>query len=149
MATIRRSLTLATPAADVWSALADVGAIHERLARGFVTHTQLDDDGTRLVTFEGGFVARELLVSVAEDERRLAYSVIESPTGLRHHHATFEVVDEGDGCRLDWVVDVAPDDAAPALAGMMDRGCEAMRSTLSSPAEVAHAAVSAAPPGDG
>jgi carbon monoxide dehydrogenase subunit G len=137
MATIRTSISLATPAADVWAALADVGAIHERLARGFVTDTKLDDDGTRLVTFEGGFVARELLVSVSEDERRLAYSVIESPTGMRHHHATFQVVDEGDGSRLDWVVDVAPDEAAPLIAGMMDVGAAAMRATLSPTSEPA------------
>jgi carbon monoxide dehydrogenase subunit G len=139
MATIRRSIPLDTPAAEVWSAVADVGAIHERLARGFVTDTQLADDGTRLVTFEGGFVARELIVSVSEAERRLAYSVIESPTGMRHHHATFEVVDEGDGSRLDWVVDVAPDEAAPLIAGMMDLGAEAMRTTLSSISEPAAA----------
>ena len=132
MATIRTSIPLDTPAADVWSALADVGAIHERLARGFVTDTKLDDDGTRLVTFEGGLVARELIVSVSEDERRLAYSVIESPTGLRHHHATFEVVEGDDGCRLDWVADVAPDEAAPLIEGMMTVGAEAMRATLSS-----------------
>jgi carbon monoxide dehydrogenase subunit G len=137
MATIRTSIPLDTPAAEVWAALADVGAIHERLARGFVTDTQLDDDGTRLVTFEGGFVARELLVSVSEDERRLAYSVIESPTGMRHHHATFQVVDEGDGSRLDWVVDVAPDEAAPLIAGMMDVGAAAMRATLSPTSEPA------------
>jgi hypothetical protein len=136
MATIRRSIPLAAPAADVWSALADLGAIHERLARGFVTDTQLDDDGTRLVTFDGGFVARELIVSMSEDERRLAYSVIESPSGLRHHHATFEVVEVGQGSRLEWVVDVAPDEAASLLAGMMDLGAKAMQATLS-PAPVA------------
>ena len=56
---------------------------------------------------------------------------------MRHHHATFEVVDEGQRCSLEWVVDVAPDDAAPLLAAMMDAGAAAIRATLSSRSEPA------------
>ena len=133
MATIRRTIPIARPAAEVWDAVADAGAIHERLARGFVIDTQVDGD-LRTVTFEGGVVATELLVSVDPERRRLAYSVIDSPLGMQHHHATFEVVDAGDGCRLEWVVDVSPDSAAPALEAMVDLGCAAMEQTLSAPA---------------
>ena len=131
MATIRRSIPIARPAPVVWAAVADVGAAHTRLARGFVTATRLDGD-TRVVTFEGGTVARELVVDVHHDTRRVAYAVIESPLGLRHHHATMQVVDAGDGCRLEWVVDLAPDSAAPAITAMVDLGAAAMRRTLSS-----------------
>ena len=129
MATIRRTIPIDRPAAGVWGAVADAGAVHDRLARGFVTATELDGD-VRTVTFEGGVVARELIVSVDPDRRRLAYSVIESPLGLRHHHATFEVVDEGERCSLEWVVDLSPDTAAPAVEAMVDLGCTAMQRTL-------------------
>ena len=132
MATIRRSIPTTRPAAEVWAAVADLGAIHERLAAGFVTDTELDGD-TRVVTFDGGVVAQELIVSVDHDRRRLAYSVIDSPLGMRHHHATFEVVDDGSGSRLEWVVDLSPDAAAPAMEAMVDLGCAAMQRTLSLP----------------
>jgi hypothetical protein len=137
MATIRRTIPIASPAPAVWAAIADVGAVHERLARGFVTDTRLDDDGTRIVTFEGGTVARELIVDVDPDARRFAYAVIESPLGLRHHHATFQVVADtldADACRLEWVVDLSPDEAAPAMSAMVDLGAAAMQRTLSSTA---------------
>jgi hypothetical protein len=131
MATIRKTIPSDRPAPEVWDALADTGAIHERLAQGFVTDTHLDGD-LRTVTFEGGVVAQELLVSVEPDRRRLAYSVIESPLGMRHHHGTFQVVEDGDGSRLEWVVDLSPDSAAPTIESMMDLGCAAMQRTLSS-----------------
>jgi len=133
MATILRSIPIARPAPAVWAAVADVGAVHTRLARGFVTDTRLEGD-TRVVTFEGGTVARELIVSVDPAERRVAYAVIESPLGMRHHHATMQVIADagGDSCRLEWVVDLAPDGASPTIAGMMDIGVAAMQRTLSS-----------------
>ena len=130
MATIRRTISIDRPAPEVWDALADAGAVHERLAQGFVTDTHLDGD-LRTVTFEGGVVAQELLVSIEPDQRRLAYSVIESPLGMRHHHGTFQVVETGAGCELEWVADLSPDSAAPTIEAMMDLGCAAMARTLS------------------
>ena len=50
MASIRITIPVDRPAAVVWSAVADVGEVHERLARGFVVDTQLHD-GERVVTF--------------------------------------------------------------------------------------------------
>lgn len=136
MATIQRTIHLDRPADAVWDAVADTGAIHERLARGFVVGTELDGD-MRTVTFDGGGVVRELVVSIDPDRRRLAYSVVESPLGMRHHHATFTVVPAADGTsNLEWVVDLSPDTAAPAMEAMVDLGCAAMQATLSG-AEVA------------
>ena len=50
-------------AADVWDALRDVGALHTRLAVGFVTDGRMEP-GARVVTFANGVVARELIVAV-------------------------------------------------------------------------------------
>ena len=139
MATIHRSIPIDRPVAGVWAAIADVGAIHTRLARGFVTDTRLEGD-TRVVTFEGGTVARELIVDVDDTTRRIAYAVIESPLGLRHHHATMQVVPsvaDADACSLEWVADVFPDEAAATISGMMEIGAAAMERTLSS-SEAAH-----------
>ena len=77
MASVRIVLPVDRPAAAVWSAVADAGAVHERLARGFVVDTQLRDH-ERVVTFVNGLVAKELLVHVDEEARRIAYAVVES-----------------------------------------------------------------------
>jgi carbon monoxide dehydrogenase subunit G len=128
MATIRKELRLARAPADVWDAFRDVGAIHNRVARGFVLDTKVDD-GARMVTFANGFVARELIVTIDDAARRLAYAVVGSPN-LTHHNASFQVLEDGAGARIIWIADILPDAAAAAIGGMMDAGVQAMRATL-------------------
>ena len=128
MASIRKEIALAVRAEAVWDALRDVGAVHRRLAAGFVTDTRLDGDA-RIVTFANGLVARELIVDVDDKARRVAYAVVGGR--LSHHHATMQVVADGDGrCRLVWVADLMPHDMAGAIGGMMEQGAAAMKRTL-------------------
>jgi hypothetical protein len=110
----------------VWDALRDFGALHERLVRGFVVDATTD--GTeRVVTFANGAVVRELLVSVDDDRRRLAYAIVD---GFTHYQGTATVVPAGAGSRLVWEIDLLPDDAAPPVAELMAAGADAMRRTL-------------------
>src|SRR5205807_9128541 len=67
---------------DAWDALRDFGALHERLAAGFVTETRLEGDD-RIVTFFNGSVMRERLVSVDDEARRLVWSIVDGP--YTHH----------------------------------------------------------------
>ena len=53
MASIYKDVPLAAPASVVWDAVRDFGAVHTRLAPGFVTDTRLDGDA-RIVTFASG-----------------------------------------------------------------------------------------------
>ncbi|PCC73084.1 Polyketide cyclase / dehydrase and lipid transport [Nannocystis exedens] len=133
MATIHREFQVDADVDACWSALCDVGAIHERLARGFVVHTALEGDH-RTVTFAGGTVVRELLIARDDARRRLAYAVVDRPDV--RHHASFQVC-PGDlgGSRIVWITDVSPDAAAPAFAGMIDTGVAAIRRTLGAPRE--------------
>src|SRR4051812_14609474 len=130
MASIRKEFTVAVPAAAVWDALRDVGAVHTRLARGFVTDCRLDG-GERIVTFANGFVARELIVDVDDAARRLAYSA--ASERLRHHHASFQVSEIGPAsCRVVWVADLLPHEAAQVVGAMMAQGVASMTQTLES-----------------
>lgn len=132
MASIRKALIVGTDAGEVWAAIRDVGAVHERLARGFVTATALEDE-TRVVTFANGMVVRERIVTIDDEARRLVYTVVGGGR-TTHHNASFEVIDEVTGrTRIVWTTDVLPDAAAPAVAGMMDGGLDAIRRTLEAP----------------
>ena len=66
MASIRKEMALRADPAQVWDAVRDVGAIHTRLAPGFVTNVTLEGDA-RIVTFANGMSAKELIVTVDDD----------------------------------------------------------------------------------
>jgi hypothetical protein len=128
MATITREIQTSAAPEKVWDALRDVGAVHERIADGFVVDTVLEP-GARVVTFANGFVARELIVDVDDDRRRLAYAVVDTPD-LEHHNGVFEVHDDGTGARITWTADLLPDEMAGLIGGMMTEGAAAMKATL-------------------
>ena len=128
MGCIRREIDLAADADAVWDALRDVGAVHRRLAEGFVTDTRIEGDA-RVVTFANGLVVRELLVDVDDAARRVAYAVVDGR--FAHHHASMQVHPTRPGhSRLVWITDVFPHEHADALAAMITHGAEAMRRTL-------------------
>jgi hypothetical protein len=126
MATINESITTTATPDDVWAALRDVGAVHTRVAPGFVVDTVLEPGGrARVVTFANGLVARELILDVSDAERRLAYAVVGSDR-LTYHHGVFTVA----GSTLTWRADVLPDEMAPAIGDMMRAGMAVMKETF-------------------
>ncbi len=128
MASIRREIRIAAPPEVVWDAVSDVGAVHRRLGRGFLTDAVLDGDA-RVVTFANGMVLRELIVDIDPLARRFAYTARGGRT--THHNASMQVLDAGDGTSiLVWIADLLPHDAAAAVAALMDQGCAAISRTL-------------------
>ena len=128
MASVHRDIVIERPPAEVWDALADVGALHTRLAPGFVTDCRLEP-GVRVVTFANGMVARELIVDVDGEGRRVAWAVVGGR--LSHHNASAQVFAEGEhACRFVWIADFLPDEHAPAIAGMIEQGLAAIKRHL-------------------
>ena len=116
MTTLRETLHLHAAVAAVWDAVRDVGELHRRLVPGFVTEARLEQ-GARVLTFANGMTAREEIVSVDDDARRLAYAI---PRGqFLHYQGTVEVEDDGAGSRLVWTVDLLPDELADDVRAMM------------------------------
>lgn len=131
MATIIRAVTVNTEPTAAWEALRDFGALHERLASGFVTDCQMVTGDTRRITFFNGAVAQEQLIGVDDASRRLAYSIVESSLDLTHHNAAAQVADDGTGRTLfNWTVDVLPDELAAPITAMMEAGLTAIQATL-------------------
>lgn len=132
MASVRKEIDVAAPPPDAWDALRDFGAVHERVAPGFVVDTRVEGRD-RLVTFASGGVARERLVTVDDDRRRLVYTVVDGPLGATHHQASVEVQDAADrsaGCRVVWTTDVLPDHFAVPIGRLMDEGAAAISRAL-------------------
>jgi hypothetical protein len=128
MASIRRELELSVPADGVWDALADFGAVHRRVAPGFLQDTKLEGE-SRVVTFANGAVFREHLVDLDHVRRRLVYAIADLP--FITYQGTVEVEPVGvDNCRLVWTVDMLPNEHRGQIAQQMDIAVKAMKSAL-------------------
>lgn len=128
MASIYREFIVNAPPAFVWEAIKDVGAVHTRLAKGFVTDTRLEGD-TRTVTFANGLVVREQIVSTNDELRRLVYRIVEGKAS--HHNAFFQVLPRSDGSsKVLWVTDLLPDEMRAPIEQMVDLGSAAIQRTI-------------------
>src|SRR3979411_2645635 len=96
MASIHKDIPIDAHPTDVWDALRDFGAVHTRLAPGFVIDARLEGD-TRIVTFANGMVAREQLVDCDEARRRLVYAIA-SERGS-DYSASVQVTRDGERAR--------------------------------------------------
>jgi Polyketide cyclase / dehydrase and lipid transport len=128
MASIERRIRIGLSPQAIWPALADLGALHTRLVKGFVIDCRFDGR-ERWVRFANGQEANELIVDVDERRRRVAWSA--RSARLEHHHASAQVREADDGSSLVvWQADLLPDAMAPAIATMIEQGLQAMRRTL-------------------
>jgi uncharacterized protein YndB with AHSA1/START domain len=128
MASIRKETTIAAAPEEVWDALRDFGALHTRLAPGFITDTRLDGKD-RIVTFFNGSVVREILVDRDDDARRLAWSIVDGP--YSHHNGSAQVFPDGDGgTRFVWITDLLPDDLEARTDELMEYGTSVIKKTL-------------------
>jgi len=124
MATIKKEVTLDAKLADAWAAFADYHAVDKRIATGFVTKCEANEGG-RTVTFANGLVANEQLVTMDHATHRLTYAI--KGGRMSHHNASFQLVADGNKTRVIWTADILPNDLEPAISGMMDAGCQAMK----------------------
>jgi hypothetical protein len=128
MASLHKDILIDAAPDQVWAAVRDFGAVHTRLAPGFVTHARLDGDA-RIVTFANGNVAREQLVDCDEARRRLVYAI--SNERVKHYSASVQVLADGEvQSRLVWIVDLLPHEMAPYVDAQMDQAVLAMQKTL-------------------
>jgi carbon monoxide dehydrogenase subunit G len=128
MATIRKEIDIQRNKDFVWDAIRDVGAIHRRLVPGFVVDCKLEGD-SRIVTFANGMVVRELIVDVDDSTCRHSWSA--RGGSLTHHNASLQVFPEGsDRCRVVWIADLLPHEAAAPVDQMIQQALHTMKRTL-------------------
>lgn len=128
MTTIYKEFPVNAPSDFVWEAIKDVGAVHTRLAQGFVTNTSLSE-GVRTVTFANGTVVREQIVTISDELRRMVYASVGGQAS--HHNACFQVFDDANGqSRVLWITDLLPENVGASIAQMVELGTSAIQQTL-------------------
>lgn len=111
----------------------DYGAVHRRVTPGFVVDAQLEGMD-RVVTFASGAIARERLVSLDDERRRLVYTVVEGRLLFEHHQGSVEVVEAGPqepGSRIVWTTDFLPEELGAPLGILMNEGAVAISRAFS------------------
>lgn len=130
MASVHKEFHVDATPDQVWEVLRDFGAVHERLAPGFVTDTRLDAD-TRTVTFADGTIVAERLVDLDPVSRRVAYTVVGGSLHPSHHHAWMQALPEAAaGTRFVWHTDVLPEALASSIAESVEHGATVIRAAL-------------------
>lgn len=128
MGTVTKEVLIDAPLDAVWDALRDWGALHRRLAAGFVTDVQLDGRD-RLITMFNGAVVRERQIALDEHARRLVWSIVDGP--YAHHNASAQVLAHETGAaRFVWIADFLPDEVTAQIDGLMQRGIETIKNTI-------------------
>jgi hypothetical protein len=128
MGSVSKDVDVPASSADVWDAMRDYGAVHKRVAPGFVVDCYLDGVD-RVITFASGGTARERLVSLDDQRKRLVYTVVEGRLALEHHQGSVEVSAHGPaatGSRIVWITDFLPDELEQVIEGLMTQGAAAM-----------------------
>lgn len=128
MATITKQVEIDIAPDAAWDAVRDWGAVHKRLCPSVLSDCRVEEEA-RIVTFANGLVARELIVAVDEEARRLVWAVV-GTTLLTHHNGAMQVLASGEGSRIIWTADLLPHKAALQVADLMELGCAAMKATL-------------------
>ncbi len=128
MTSIRKVIHIDASPALVWDALRDVGALHKRLVPGFVKDTHMEGN-TRVVTFGNGMVAREEIVGIDDETRRVAWAIVGGQ--FRHYNGAARVTDDEDGGSwFVWTADLLPDELADQVESMMTAGILVIKKTL-------------------
>jgi uncharacterized protein YndB with AHSA1/START domain len=128
MASIYREFDIAAPVEKVWAAIADVGAPDKII--NFLSNVTLEGNRRSLQLGDMGKV-EELIVSIDQNHRRVAYSICESPFNLAHHNASMQALPNGrGGTRFVWITDVKPDEAA--APEVIDSAIESIKEALRS-----------------
>ena len=135
MATILREIEVGAGADFVWAAVRDVGNVHTRLFPGFVTEVTMEP-GIRHVKFAAGWVIHELIVSIDESLRRIAYASVQGRA--QHHNSSMQVIPVSENrCRIVWTTDVLPDSVAASISDILDLAVPLMVRTLETDARKA------------
>ena len=128
MASIHKQVTVEVGAHEAWAALRLVGDAHKLFAPVLVDG-HLEGE-IRTVRFANGMVARERIIDVDDERRRVAYSVVDGP-GMSYHHASMQVVDAGPGrCQFVWITDFLPTDIRGNLVPLIEQGARALKNNL-------------------
>lgn len=128
MSSIVRTVPVTIPAEEAWRRLADVGAVNQLLT--FLGDVTVEGDSRRCSLGDMGALD-EVILSVDDTNRRVAYTIVSAPLPFEHHSSAMQLLPDGTGGTvLSWTTDFLPASIAPQVEGLIDQGVRSLTDTL-------------------
>lgn len=113
---------------QLWQRVSDVGGISGLL--NVISHSELNGD-QRSCTLADGAALTETIVAVDNVQRRVAYTITDSPFPLEYHAASMQVTDAGSGrSNFTWITDLKPDTLEEPFTQLMDGEMEQLKTAF-------------------
>lgn len=94
-----------------------------------VNTISLQDD-IRSFVMEGVGEVQEKILLCDDENHRLQYSAIKTPSGIEYHLATIQLTKAGANCLFSWTTEIQPDEYAPIVEQGMKISFECLRAVL-------------------
>jgi hypothetical protein len=135
MAEVSMSMTLNTPASEVWKTISDFNGLPNFVAAIATSTTEGSGVGAQrtLTLQEGGPPIIERLESFDEKARTLSYSIVESPLPLENYVSTMQVRElSKNSCEITWLSTFEPKgvpeaEAKKIVEGVYSTGFEGLK----------------------
>lgn len=128
MPSVIRTVPVTIPTDDAWRRLADVGAVNTLVT--FLGDVTVEGDRRSCSLGDLGALD-EVILSIDEPSRRVAYTIVSAPMAFEHHSAAMQLLPDGEGGTvLSWTTDFLPASLEPQVAGLIDQGVQSLTATL-------------------
>ena len=87
-------------------------------------------DSIRTFIMAGVGQIQEKILLCDNENHRLQYSAIKTPSGIEHHLATIQLSPIGNNCLFSWATEIQPDEYAPIAEQGMKISIEALKTIL-------------------
>ncbi|HAG71421.1 MAG TPA: MxaD family protein [Gammaproteobacteria bacterium] len=87
-------------------------------------------DSIRTFIMVGVGQIQEKILLCDNENHRLQYSAIKTPSGIEHHLATIQLSPIGNNCLFSWATEIQPDEYAPIAEQGMKISIEALKTIL-------------------
>ena len=131
MTKVSTSTNLPVTAEKVWELIGGFNALPDW--HPAVEKSELEDGGQqRRLSLMGGGTIVERLEPAGDGQYTYSYSIVDSLLPVANYVASIKVIDDGDGCRIDWSSEFeaagAPEnEAMDAIAGIYQAGFDNLK----------------------
>jgi len=94
-------------------------------------------DSIRTFIMVGVGQIQEKILLCDNENHRLQYSAIKTPSGIEHHLATIQLSPIGNNCLFSWATEIQPDEYAPIAEQGMKISIEALKTILNKDTDLA------------
>ena len=129
MATIYRETEINVSVGKLWEAISDVDNVDKLLS--YLESAEMDGD-FRTYAMDCGGQLRELIVTIDQESRRVAYFIVEGPFGFEHHSSSWRAIADGAKDTFIWETDVMSDSIIEILEPVIDQSIDDIRTAIES-----------------